>query len=151
MEQDGQEPLDELKSFLEQKAKEKSATPEPPPPKRDPFFKRHPRLLLWLQLCFVLASAAYVYSAIPEIRAAAEAPKQYRLGPYDTDAAADACIANLWRLGGGMAQPQELTCPASGRPYAAEPGRFVCPAPASHGLTALYFQQYQGVTARRNE
>lgn len=68
-----------------------------------------------------------------------------RKGPVDTDAVTDQCIHNLWqvlnRLQTGSLDPDQIRCPATGKPYRVTrlPHSFLiqCPNPGAHGVSAV--------------
>ncbi|HCC47063.1 MAG TPA: hypothetical protein DEQ38_02945 [Elusimicrobia bacterium] len=149
MEDKEPEPMDDLRDFLEKKVKEaQDKPPAPPPPPAEPFSRRHPRLVLALQLGVIAAAAVYVYSALPAIRGAAQGPQQLRLGAYGADRGTEQCIGNLWKTAAGMETSGNPSCPVCGLPYKTDGGKIACPAPDKHGLTELYFQPRTGVVAR---
>lgn len=97
---------------------------------------------LWALLCLCVAAAGW---QLPTAISSLEKNKPLRIGTYHTDAAADACIANLWALSRtlqeGSAPDPSLACPSSGLPYAPKttPDGVVyhCPQPERHGLRDL--------------
>lgn len=97
---------------------------------------------LWALLC--LCAAAVVWQ-MPAAVGSFKTDKPLRIGSYGTDAAADACITNLWALSRmlqeGKFPDASFVCPVSRLPYVARqtPGGMVyhCPKPENHGLRDL--------------
>jgi len=97
-------------------------------------------------LCLVVAALQ-----APRVMEAMKPTKPLRLGTYETDAVADACLNNLWKaaalLQGGKTPPADLRCPATGRPYLVtrRDGQVEvrCPDPAAHGLKGLWASDRQ--------
>jgi len=97
---------------------------------------------LWGLLGLCAAVAAW---QLPAAVSSFKADKPLRVGTYRTDAATDACIANLWMISRllqeGKTPTGALACPASGRAYVPHTGAegvvYHCPQPGRHGLRSL--------------
>jgi hypothetical protein len=82
---------------------------------------------------------------LPVAVSSIQAEKPLRIGTYRTDAATDACIANLWTIARLLQEdrkpPNTLVCPVSGQPYVSrslpEGPVYFCPQPERHGLRSL--------------
>jgi len=97
---------------------------------------------LWSLLALCIAAIGW---QLPVAVSSIQAEKPLRIGTYRTDAATDACIANLWKVARLLQEdrqpPDTLICPVSGQPY---PRRslpdgpvYLCPQPERHGLRSL--------------
>ena len=123
------EPFDELREYLEKRAREEAARPKPVPADARPFTARHGAPLAVAGTAVIAASLFYALTALrgytDYLFPAGDPPRAAAL-------AKEMCAANLRGLaGGGGGAP---VCPASDRPYLRSNGRYCCPEPARHGL-----------------
>lgn len=115
---------------------------------------RHARVRRIALVVTAVLCAAVIAWRVPAVVSAVAPQPPVRIGRTDTNAGADACIGNLWKLSAQLrpgADPAvSLTCPVSGKPYVVTlgPGDVVtisCPDPRAHGLTALSVSTLQRV------
>lgn len=149
MEDKEQEPLDELREFLEAKQKEADQKPkEPAPPSREEACARRCRLVRAAQIAIIAASALFLYAYFPHLSSSLAPQKPLRFGSYATDAGTDKCISSLWRAAAGQQPPGAAVCPVSGEAYKVSGGVISCPNPEKHGLSELYYEPRRGVAAK---
>lgn len=146
MEEKNQEPMDELKDFLEDYLKKEQAKPAAPPP---PSPERRRHAVIALQIAVLTLSCAYIWVSLPAARAAISKVRPLRYGTYSTDRKTDDCIKNLWGLAAGTLDAAAAVCPTSGARYTRSGGSFSCPSPEKHGLSLLSYVPGRGVEAFR--
>jgi hypothetical protein len=118
----------------------------PEAPER-PTIKRQKRSRTWLvvQIAIVLAAVVIMALQTPRLISAVKGERPLRQGTYATDAQADQCIANLWRIARlvqeGKVPSKDIVCPISKKPYEIRgTGANVwasCPNPELHGFKAM--------------
>lgn len=106
--------------------------------------KRRALIRRVVTVALLMVSVAVILIQAPALLGAVSPAKPLREGTAKTDAAGDACIANLWL---GLSDATEgrpvraMTCPASGAPYLVTTvgGATVvaCPNPDRHGLAEM--------------
>lgn len=146
MEDKNEEPIDDLKDFLQDYVKKEKAKPAPVPPMSR---ELRSRLVKAGQLGFILLAAAYVWLCLPDLRRSVSPSKPLRQGTYETDRRADECIKVLWGLAAGTVDQASAVCPVSKLTYKRNGGGFACPAPERHGFSSLAFVPGRGVVAIR--
>ncbi len=147
MEDKNEEPIDDLKDFLQDYVKKEQAKPAPARPACSPELRC--RLVKAGQITVILLAAAYVWLSLPDLRRAAFPAKPLRQGTYETDRRADECIKVLWGLAAGTVAQTSAVCPVSKLAYKHSGGGFSCPAPERHGFSSLAFVPGRGVVAIR--
>lgn len=149
MEDKEQEPLEELKEFLEARQKEADKKPkEPPPPSPAAVSSGRRRLVFAVQAVVIAAAAVFLYAHFPRLDAALAPQKPLRFGGYASDEGTDKCIAALWKAAAGPVSAGKAVCPVSGETYKVAAGIINCPNPEKHGLSELYYQPRKGVVAQ---
>ncbi len=146
------EPLDDLRVFLEkraalQKIQEATHSTKCLPRPRTKTCSNSATTAAAIILS--AAAAISIYISFPELKVALQPVRPIRLGTYDTDAETDKCIENLWMLAGGRISVNKAVCPASGLKYRTAAEGFYCPSPEKHGLKELYFLPHYGVVAKK--
>jgi ferredoxin-thioredoxin reductase catalytic subunit len=126
----------------------------PEAPERLPI-KRQQRSKTWLvvQLAIILAAVVVMALQIPRFISAVKGERPLRQGTYATDAQADQCIANLWRIARlvqeGKAPGKDIVCPISKKSYVIrDTGKDVvisCPNPELHGFKAMQISKRRPV------
>lgn len=100
---------------------------------------------LAVQLAILLIFMAVIIFRAPAFMEAFEKEQPIRQGTYRTDAQADQCISNLWRISrmleDGNIPDSSIVCPVSGKPYEAIQNQgdtvVICPNPGLHDLREL--------------
>ena len=144
------EPLDELRIFLEKKVAQQKC--QAPAPVKKSAAKSRPKSSATLQaaaIFFLSAATIGIYAEFPQLKLAMQPPKPIRFGTYETDPNTDRCINNLWMLAAKRASTDKVVCPASGLKYRTAAGGYYCPSPEMHGLKELYFLPRYGVVAKK--
>jgi hypothetical protein len=98
-----------------------------------------------VQLAVILAVVVMMTLQTPRFISAVKGEQPLRQGTYATDAQADQCIANLWRIARliqeGKAPGKDIVCPSRKKPYEIKgTGANVwacCPNPELHGFKAM--------------
>jgi hypothetical protein len=126
----------------------------PEAPERPPI-KREKRSRVWLvaQLAIILAAVAIMALQTPRLISAVKGDRPLRQGTYATNAQADQCIANLWRIARliqeGKAPGKDMVCPISKKPYEIRDiGKDIvvsCPNPELHGFKAMWVSKRRPV------
>ena len=144
------EPLDELRIFLEKKvAQQKCQAPDPVKKSAAKSLPKPSAKLQAAAIILVAAAAICIYGEFPQLKIAIQPPKPIRFGTYETDPNTDRCINNLWMLAARRASTDKVVCPASRLKYRTAAGGFYCPSPEMHGLKELYFLPRYGVVAKK--
>jgi hypothetical protein len=115
-----------------------------------PQFKEIPRRASRLPWIVGIVSFLVIAIQTPFLIAALKDTPPLRIGPYNTDPLADACIKNLWQLSRLLQESEPLTPaivePVTHKPYQVKKvaGETVvaCPNPERHGLTALRISEH---------
>ena len=146
------EPLDDLRVFLEKRAALQKIQEATHPPKLAP--RPRPRACskaATTAAAIILSAAAAIciYISYPRLKASLQPGQPIRSGTYDTDEETDRCIKNLWLLAGGRSSTSTAVCPVSELNYIAAAGGFYCPSPERHGLKELYYLPHYGVVAKK--
>lgn len=116
--------------------------PEAKPPQPLPKKKR---VSSSVYLLLILVATIITVMQIPRLVVAIKEQPPLRYGTYETDAATDQCIANLWRIArilqDGKTPGKEIVCPVSKKAYIIRKikGDVVasCPNPELHELSRL--------------
>jgi len=146
LEDKNEEPIDDLKDFLQEYVKKEEAKPAPAAPMSP---ERRGRLVKAGQVGVILLAAAYIWLSLPALRHAVSQAKPLRQGTYDTNRLSDECIKVLWGLAAGTVDKASAVCPVSKLSYKHNGGGFSCPAPEKHGFSSLAFVPGRGVVAVR--
>jgi len=93
----------------------------------------------------VAAALGLLAFRFPAIRASFDPPASQRQGAFETDAAGERCILNLWeisaRLQEGKRPGPGLACPSTGADYQVEEANgdtlVRCPNPQEHALSGI--------------
>ncbi|MBN1103356.1 MAG: hypothetical protein JXL84_08090 [Deltaproteobacteria bacterium] len=132
---------EEAATGMDQRLEEKEARKRSREEKKDRM-QRWWFLAQWAMIGLGLAVMAF---QAPRVMSGFEGEKPVRIGTYETDAATDQCISNLWRvtklLQEGKPPGQHLVCPESKRPYVVtrigSDTVVRCPNPEKHGFKEI--------------
>lgn len=144
MEDKNEEPIDDLKDFLQEYVKKEKSKPAPACPSSP---ELRCRLVKAGQIGVILLAAAYIWISLPALLRSVSHAKPLRQGAYDTNRGSDECIKVLWGLAAGTVDQSSASCPVSKLAYKRSGGSFACPAPEKHGFSSLAFVPGRGVVA----